>query len=236
MRCVIVDDDIVFAETLLKAIRDFFRKKGENVNVCCMDGCSLGDNVANKSLFDLYLLDIEMPRISGLELARKILMADRNARIIFVTSHNEYALNSIKLGTYYYIIKEEYQQELPIALERAWKEYNDLKDECYEIRTERKYCRIPFDNILYMVKDKKYTVFYCLDNVTYRERDAMENIYKAFPKKRFVVVSRGVVINLKYIQGLTSTKVKLKGGIILPISRGQLPSVRESYANYWREK
>ena len=69
-----------------------------------------------------------MPVMNGLKLAEKIYALHANARIVFLTSYEKYALSSIKIGAYYYIIKDSYKEELIKLLERICKEEEENKD------------------------------------------------------------------------------------------------------------
>ena len=60
----------------------------------------LCDIIEDKFFYDLILLDIEMPEISGMELAGRIKEALPNVKIIFITSHVEYAIDAYELSIF----------------------------------------------------------------------------------------------------------------------------------------
>ena len=64
-------------------------------------------------LFDIYLLDIEMPDYSGFQLAAAIRDVSLEAVIIFVTSHIEYAIDGYRYSAFRYIPKSKIQELLP---------------------------------------------------------------------------------------------------------------------------
>lgn len=236
MRCAIVDDERIFSEKLGESVQNYFEPKGEETIIHCVDSYTLLNSLTEGGNYDLYLLDIEMPGIDGLELAAKVQTKDPEARIVFVTSHEKYALKSIKMGTYYYILKTEYRIELPIVLEKVWKEMTGKPEEYYDIQNGINHHQVRFSNIIYIEKKKKYSIFYCQDNIEYKERETMKNVYDNLPAGRFTLIDRGCIINLAYVGTITRDEVVLKNGKSLAISRGMSPHVREDYMKYWSER
>lgn len=236
MRCVIVDDERFFAERIAEYVLDYYVKKGEMANVRCLDAYTLLNLLSEGESFDLYLLDIEMPGIDGLQLAERVHKLDSDAKIVFITSHDEYAVQSYKLRAYYYILKCEYKTELPWVLEQVWDDKYDTLENYYDIETSLTRHQIRFSNIIYLEKQQKYTAFYCRDDVIYRERKTLTDVYEDLPKEQFSMIDRGRVINLAYVKTITRYEVILKSGKILAISRGMSPQVHDDYAQYWSKK
>lgn len=236
MRCVVVDDERFFAERLKETVQNYIMKKGGVAIVKCLDAYSLLNMLTEGENYDLYLIDIEMPGIGGLQLADKIRKIDSSARVIFVTSHEKYALKSIKFRAYYYILKTEYEEELPLILESVWKELNIEPEAHYEIENGLNHFRVPLSNIIYIEKRQKYTIFHCRDNITYKERRTLTEVYENLPQEHFTMIDRGCVINLAYVGALTRYEVAMKNGKKLAISRGMSPMVREDYTRFWRGK
>ena len=71
--------------------------------------------------YDLILLDIEMPGISGMEIPQQVKGFLPNARIIFVTSHTEYAIDAFELSIFRYVPKNNLETKLTAAITDAEK-------------------------------------------------------------------------------------------------------------------
>ena len=71
--------------------------------------------------YDLILLDIEMPGISGMEIPQQVKGFLPNARIIFVTSHTEYAIDAFELSIFRYVPKNNLETKLTAAITDAAK-------------------------------------------------------------------------------------------------------------------
>lgn len=236
MRIVIVEDDILFAEAAQKTIQDFFMAIGEAVEIRRLEAATLLEELNGQRNYDIYLFDVEMPGMNGLELAKKVQFKDRNARIIFLTSYEKYALQSIRIGAYYYILKDSYQKELFRILERICQEEKARREDYYIILTRSYGYKVLMDNILYLTKEKKYVFFQCLNGAVYMERDSMENIFRRLPKERFMMISKGIVVNMKHIMRFEKLEVTMQDGTVLPVSRKMGADMRDRLADYWGEK
>ena len=71
--------------------------------------------------YDLILLDIEMPGISGMEIPQQLKGFLPNVRIIFVTSHTEYAIDAFELSIFRYVPKNNLEVKLAAAVTDAGK-------------------------------------------------------------------------------------------------------------------
>lgn len=235
MQIVIVEDDIQFARTVETVIRDFFIAKKEAVEIRCLEGTTLLGELNRQRDYDIYLFDVEMPGMNGLELAQKVRFMDADARIIFLTSYEKYALRSIKIGAYYYILKDSYERELFLILERICKEEKESREDYYIILTKSHGYKVLMDNILYLTKEKKYAFFQCQNGAVYSERDSLENIYKRLPQERFIMIERGTIVNMKHIMQFAKLEVTMRDGMTFSVSRRMIAEVRERLADYWGE-
>lgn len=244
MRIVIVDDDRVFSEKVEGIIRDFFT--GIEEDVCVRrygEGYTLLDELTGKRNYDIYFLDVVMPGINGLVLAQRIKAMEGDARIVFLSAYEKYALSSYKIQVCYYILKQEYKKELPVILERIWGEIQQERtkrlESCYVIQNHIWGKKIWFDDILYLTKEKKYTVFHCMDGKEYKERAALGEVYGKMPHEGFIYVNRGHVINMKYVSGWEGDVIRLcssTGDMELSVSRRMAPMVKEYLGRYWRKE
>ncbi len=232
MRIVIVDDDIFFTGEVERTLKTYFKKKGDPVKIQCCDAQTLLKELQVQNRYDIYFVDVEMPGMDGLELAEKIHEMDAGARIVFLTSFEKYAYQGYRVKAYYYMMKDTYQGELPQLLERVQEEKESEKD-YYTILTETRYCKFKMSDILYLTKEKKYAMFRCVDGSEYRERKSVENVYNSLPQERFVVVNRGIVVNMKYVMKYGRMELTMQDGKIFPVSRRENVIVKRKLADYF---
>lgn len=237
MRIAIVDDDTGFIKKVGTVIEDYCRKVGEAATVRLFsDGGILLDEHGQERGYDAYILDVEMPRLDGLELARRIREREEDANIIFLSDFEKYALPAYKVRASDYIMKKRYQVELPAILDRIRTEKRSRNQEdYYTIQTANMVERLPIDEIRYLTKEKKYVVFYGKEGQIGRERITLEKIYEKLPHERFLAVNKGCIINMKHIISLKNEIVTLDNQVEHVISRSMARGVREEVARYCKK-
>lgn len=101
---LIADDEYSEQRLLSRAIREHWPL---DADVQCANNGKAAVNLALLWMPDIALLDIEMPGLNGLEVAKKILSANPRTKIIFVTAYSlfEYAHEAVKIGASDYILK-----------------------------------------------------------------------------------------------------------------------------------
>ena len=100
----------------------------------------LYDITEDSFYYDLILLDIEMPGHTGMELAAKIKPYLPNVKIIFITSHIEYAIDAFELSIFRYVPKNEIKNRLPTAITDALKLLSLEDGKVYTIQTNSRFC------------------------------------------------------------------------------------------------
>lgn len=235
MQIAIVDDDKEMTEKVAALIKNAHRKTDEEITVRhFLEGSSLLKELGQKrgGDYDAYILDVEMPELDGLELARRIREREEDANIIFLTNYEKYALPAYKVRAYDYIMKDRYQVEIPAILDRI---RTEKQMNYYAIQTASMMERLPMDEIRYLTKEKKYVVFYGKEGQMGRERTTLEKAYERLPQEQFLYVNRGCVINMKHIISLKSETVTLDNQAEHDISREMALKVWKEVAGYCKK-
>ena len=233
VQIAVVDDESSFANKVKNDIEKFFQEQQKTVKVKCFFDASLFIDLQKQNGYDLYLLDVEMPEINGIMLAEKIRSLNYNVRIVFLTAHENYARYGYKVKAYDYLLKDSYQEELFLMLERIWKEDRENQEEYYIISSDNKNCKFYVNDILYLVKEKQYTVFHCKEEVLHRERGSLQAILEHLPKERFVWIDKGTILNLRYVTQFEKYVITLETGEKLTVSRRLRSMVQEKLTDYW---
>lgn len=234
-KIAVVDDDEMFTGQVSEAIRKDFSLKKMPVEVERFYGSRRLLGVLDEhQTYDVYFLDVEMDYVNGVELAKRIRAMDSNAIIIFLTSHEKYAIAGYSCRAFEYITKEKWQKRLPDILKQVQKNLSVRDSRIYRIQTERKYEIINWNDIYYIEKNGKNTLFHCKNGKTYQLRNPLGEVYKRLSDKEFVYVNRGQIINLMHVTHLDAETVELGEDISLDISRNLLSDIRQKLMGYWR--
>ncbi len=116
MKVIIVDDERIASEELYDICTD--NPKIESANVFNNPADAL-DFISTNQDVDLAFLDIEMPIMTGLELAKKINAINKNTKIVFVTGFKEYAYDAYRVNAIGYILKPYDDDAVNDEIEKA---------------------------------------------------------------------------------------------------------------------
>ena len=97
--------------------RNIFQKKGLVCTIETFQNAEWFLGGLGEEQFDIYILDVEMPRKTGLEVAREIRKRYPEPVLIFATNFADYAIEAYEVNTYRYIPKEVLEEKLKAALD-----------------------------------------------------------------------------------------------------------------------
>lgn len=237
IRVALCDDDAAFLDKLHQAVKEWFQKnrpEQKAVIETFYDGWVLLDSIEKTGkAFDIFFLDIEMPTISGLEVAKQIREKKANAILIFLTAHEEFAMEGYRISAIRYLWKLELDKYLPEALEAALKEASKIKRGSLSVSYYGNTTVIPFEEILYIQhllrSSKIHTVSFSVIN----DNRGLKELYSLLDEKQFVYIDRGTFVNLDYVFQIKGNTVVLRNKEELPASRGMLPKVKLAINRLW---
>lgn len=240
VRVAIADDN----KEISHHIEEVVRKEAEKLKADLMvetktyTSCQvLRYDLEREQNYDVYLLDIEMPKFSGMQLAEFIRDTRKNACIIFITSHSEYALQGFALNIRadYYILKENIDFLLPRIMARVLRDYIVKPQRYYFIQTSIRFEKILYEDIIYIYKDKKNSVFVAKDG-THKERASLEQVLERLADEKFILIERGKIVNIEHIQKIQVNEVFMDNGERLEISRKNVTLVKGKVSAYWKDR
>lgn len=186
--------------------------------------------------YDLLLLDIEMPGIDGMELAKNIHDTMSTARIIFITSHLEYAITAYEFSVFRYIPKTMIEEKLSVALEDFYKLYGLERSEYYTITVKNHVEQIPYRDIFYILKDRKYAVFHLRNGGIASVRKTLAQVSSEIGQEYFYFADRGCIINLANVIGMNETDVLMPDGQHVTISKGNVAEFKSILLRFWEKQ
>lgn len=182
--------------------------------------------------YDLILLDIEMPGISGMEIPKQIRNRLPNVRIIFVTSHTEYALDAFELSIFRYVPKNNLEAKLTAAVIDAAKLIELEAGGEYTIQTANRMEKIPYKDIFYIQRDGKNASIVSGAG-TSKVRKSLQQVFDELNAPEFIFIDRGYIVNIVQIMKIRDHMAVLRSGEELPISRSHLQEVKRQINRFW---
>ncbi len=231
-KIAIADDDEMFARKIGSAIQEIWQTHKTAIKIYT-DWAELADCLKHGQQYDIYFLDIEMPGINGLTLAEYIMQLAGQAYVVFITSYERYALQSIKIGAFYYILKEEYSRELEKVLQKIhMEESRKHQTKSFLAGKNSAYEKVCLDDILYIDRNGKDAVFYC-SGAQYIERKPLKTVFSELPDTEFAYINSGQIVNLMRIAEFNKDEVKLDSGTVLHCSRRMKKAFEAKMLAFW---
>lgn len=178
---------------------------------------------------DILLLDIYMPEVTGIDLARKIRELGMTCQIIFITSSNGFASEAFEVGTLSYLQKPVIYDKFRKVMDMAVRKFDRLR--FIEIFMNRETCRIYLSDIIYMETLNRKLIIHAVAE-EYTTYMTLSKIMEVLPENEFLQISRFEIIALKNVESLDSKKVIMKGGTELPLSSRYVESALKKYEEY----
>ncbi|MDF2437403.1 MAG: two-component system response regulator [Bacteroidota bacterium] len=207
IRCVILDDELPG----LAYLRMLCEQIGDVEIVKCFDSSEQFVSQAAELNFDLCLLDVNMPGINGLDVARKL----KRRFVIFVSAHPEYAVDAFDLDAVDFIRKPVVMDRLAKAIDKARKlieKNNDKKQ--FSWNTNLGKTIINVDDILYVSTsdvDKRDKSVYLEDaSILLLKNITIEKLISLLPQTGFVQINKAEIISMKFVQAHSANEVILR--------------------------
>lgn len=224
IKCIIVDDEPLGRNIMEKYVS---QTPGLVLESVCKNGFE-ASKVLQSTAVDLMFLDINMPGLTGISLAKSLA---NSPMIIFVTAYPEFAVEGFEVNALDYLVK-------PVSYERFLKSVNrvreqrqldrKLSEDSILIKSDKKLYRIRFEEVVFIEAFGDYMKVH-LGEKTLLTNDTMKSIQEKLPDN-FLRIHKSYIINLGRVEFVEGNYVRV-GSKDLPIGG----TYRESFAKRLKE-
>ncbi len=179
--------------------------------------------------FDILLLDVEMPQISGIEAAKKVRLESAAVQIIFITGFYEYFSDGFDVSALHYLIKPVHAAKLYPVLDKAVGNLS-YRQRSVWIATADEDIKVPLADICYLEAENVYVHVHTVGGV-YRTRISLAKFSEQLDDT-FFKVHRSYVVGLKYVKKISRKEVTLINGDTVPVRRGMYDAVHAALIRY----
>lgn len=181
---------------------------------------------------DVLFLDIDMPKLGGMDIARYITENNIGTLLVFVTSHDALVYESFQYRPFAFVRKSCFDNEIGAVLERLTAELQKSGDS-FSFKTGSGLFRIKLCDILYFESDGNYIELHSTDD-TYKFRGTIASVESELTGKSFIRIHKGFIVNLSHVFALRGDDLKLDSGDILPIGRSNKETIKRALMRYMR--
>lgn len=153
--------------------------------------------------FDVYVLDVVMPDVNGIQLGEKLRNMGVDGKIIYLTSSEEYSLDAFRVKAFDYIIKPINKEKYFKALDEAAEQISQKKDKHILVKSKERSIKITYDSIMYAELTKRAIRYYLtkgkiIETVTLRIPFS-EACNELLSDPRFYLCSQSMLVNLDHV-------------------------------------
>lgn len=170
-------------------------------------------------LFDLVIMDIDMPGLNGVDAARKLREAGSDVVLMFVTNMPQYALCGYEVEAVDYVLKPVSYPDFALKLQKAGRYVHRNRDQQLAIYTTGGLISLRSSEILYVESALHYLIYHTAGG-DYKVRGSMAQAEKELLPLRFSKCNSGFLVNLRHVKSIEKDEVLL-GDVSLKISRGR---------------
>lgn len=243
IQVALCDDEMVCHDTIKKFLADY-RQKTSSVSFtlsCFSSGKDLLDYIDKNATFDIYILDIIMPGMNGIQLGTALREHGDDGLIIYLTSSPDFAVESYNTDALHYLLKPISNHQFYLCMDKAISRLNHRsQEETISIKTPGSTRITAIHNILYAERVDRHIRYYLNDNtiidsITFN--DTFQNAVSLLAARPdFLIVGSSFVVNLYYVTEVTKSDMLLTGNRLVPVPRRSYETVKTAWADYWLKK
>ena len=223
MRVAICDDDRYF----ISFFRGLMNRMYNSLDIITEDFCS-GEELLKSfkyKAFDVVFLDIEMPAMDGITLAKKLRELSSDVCIVFLTGHTEYAINGYEVNALRYLTKPAEEHKVREVIDHVLDKQKNAR--VIWVKTDEGKQKLALADIIYIEAQNRNVVI-STEKCSYTIRGNISDYEEQLEKHGFFRVHRGYLISLSKVLRINSNKtVVMENGAEIPISRSKEAALSE---------
>lgn len=234
IRIAVCDDEQAYLDKIHAMLEQYAAVRNAEISAesyinpsCLLDKLECGEE------YDIYLLDIYMPGVTGMNIAAEIRRRNNECPIIFLTSSSDHAVEAFGLDATHYLLKPYVQSDLHAALDKAMRTLREQRPKSILLKATDGYYNVPATNIIYCESDNHNQRIRLTDKAPIHVRISSAELYeKLMPFGCFYPCGKTYIINLERIDKLMSDSVVMENGHSLTIPRRAMTSLKNSWLDY----
>lgn len=238
LRVAICDDEEQQLRRMTALLRAYFQSrpdlKGEVETF--QSGRALLGRMKQSSSFDLYILDILMPELNGIEMGRRLRARGDGGEIVYLTSSNDFAADSYDVRAFFYLLKPVEEKKLFQVIDGAVEMLNRRRNSAILVNTADGPRRILLERIRYVERVGRRIRYHCTDGAVDSQTIRIpfrETVASLLTDRRFSLCGASFVLNFQHVAGVNGQIALLDDGQSLALPRAAATDFKIAWGNYW---
>ena len=190
-----------------------------------------------EKFYDVYILDIRMPGINGLEAAKKIRESYEDAIIIFLTGFAEYVWDCFRSQPFDYILKTKVREKLPDVIMDAYTKLHNGKRDVFSCSSNGSMYSIPYTDIIYFEYLDRMIYLHMKNGKSITFNGKMKELEERLKRHAFLRIHSALLINMRFITEISRFNALLMNcQVDLPVSKRRYRKCKEAFARFLKEE
>lgn len=182
---------------------------------------------------DILFLDVVMPGQNGMDVAKEIRQYDTNMKIIFLTSSPEFAVESYTVGAYFYQLKPIWEESFFRLMDSVLSECEKKKKNSLILRSKDGITRIDLQQLEYCEVLGRKLLFHLENGAVLEGAGSLDDLVgQLMQYSNFFRPHRSFLVNMEYIQNISSRSIKMVNDAEIPIPHGKCSEIKNTYMEY----
>ncbi len=183
--------------------------------------------------YNLILLDILMPFMTGMDAAKEIRQFDQDIKIIFMTSSPEFAVESYSVKAYYYALKPVWKEKLFILLDKVISETENQLGKSFLVKSKTGLTRIYFNRLEFAEVIGRTIVYHLTDGSFIEAGGTMQEFEKMLlSDPRYIKTHRSYIINMDHIDTISQREIIMQSHAAVPLAKTSYQAVKTAYITF----
>lgn len=218
MRIGICEDEEIYKKLVSERVSAYFQGLGETPALDVFsDGAPFLQAMREGLRYDLLLLDLQLEKSDGMEIAEQVREMDQRVPIIFVTGMESRAVEGYGVAALDYVVKSQMDQRLEKALERFWKKRQEASL-LFET-SEGEAVILSFQSILWVESENRGVKIVTAEREYHNPSLSVGKIVEKLPTEIFVEIHKSVYVRIEEIRRIGADNVIMSNNVSLPMSR-----------------
>ncbi len=228
MKIFVCDDELQIMTHIVKQIKD-------RCPHCSVEGFVFGNSLLkaiDEVGCDALFLDIDMPEITGLEVARVLKDHEKRPYLIFVTSHDELVYDSFQFHPFGFVRKNYFNEEIEKILMDCEAEFKSQQKH-FNFQADGQLICLKLTDIKYFESEGNYIKIFTKGD-PYRFRSTLAAVQNALESSGFIRVHKGFLVNQEAVKILSASQVNLLDGCVIPVGKNYMVAAKNQLMRYMR--
>ena len=234
----VCDDDKTELEKIAVAVKEWIAKQSkEDISIKVFSSpYSLLSAITRGEQFDLFLLDILMPEMTGITLGEQLQNLCKEPLIIYLTHSEDYYPDAFRIYAFQYLCKPIRKPDLFEVLNKALTRLEKHRQNVFTMKTPNGIVQLPLHTIIYVELSAHICNFHLADGTICHSRylrTGFDNFIAPLLRHgHFIKTHTAFMVNLNYAGRLTPNSLTMTTGVSIPVTRAFSNEVQKRYMEY----